>query len=202
MYKVFCESRSVTLQKEVSHNIMPGAVPGSFQVTGMVHRWLNGDLQSDLIFKSEETPFGFFSQHVPAMKLVEAAGGVVMNQHDEVLFIYRNQFWDLPKGHVDPGENHLETALREVTEETGLSGLHSGQQLPDTWHCYFFKGKWVMKHTCWFRMTYNGNEIPVPQFSEGITAAEWIGRAKLPEILGKSYRSVQDVLGRLIVSKL
>ncbi len=202
MYKVFCESRSVTLQKEVTHDVVDGAIPGPFQVTGMVYRWLNGDLQSDLIFESEETPYGFFSQHIPAMKLVEAAGGVVMNKRDEVLFIYRNQYWDLPKGHVDPGESHLETALREVTEETGLSKLQCGLQLPDTWHCYLFKGKWVMKHTCWFRMTYNGNEKPVPQLSEGIIVAEWINRTKLPHVLGKSYRSVQEVLGSLIVSKL
>lgn len=29
--------------------------------------------------------------------------------------------WDLPKGHVDPGETEIETALRELEEETGLS---------------------------------------------------------------------------------
>ncbi len=29
--------------------------------------------------------------------------------------------WDLPKGHIDPGESELECALREFEEETGLS---------------------------------------------------------------------------------
>jgi bis(5'-nucleosidyl)-tetraphosphatase len=28
--------------------------------------------------------------------------------------------WDLPKGHVDPGESEMETALRELHEETGI----------------------------------------------------------------------------------
>lgn len=28
--------------------------------------------------------------------------------------------WDLPKGHVDPGETELECALRELEEETGI----------------------------------------------------------------------------------
>ena len=28
--------------------------------------------------------------------------------------------WDLPKGHVDPGETNMECALRELTEETGI----------------------------------------------------------------------------------
>ncbi len=29
--------------------------------------------------------------------------------------------WDLPKGHVDPGETNLECAYRELEEETGIS---------------------------------------------------------------------------------
>ena len=38
-----------------------------------------------------------------------------------VLRAYRN--WDFPKGLVEPGEEPLDAALREVTEETGLRGL-------------------------------------------------------------------------------
>ena len=35
--------------------------------------------------------------------------------------------WSFPKGHVEAGENELETALREVSEETGLQiSLHDG----------------------------------------------------------------------------
>ncbi|MFT5300388.1 MAG: bis(5'-nucleosidyl)-tetraphosphatase [Mariniblastus sp.] len=29
--------------------------------------------------------------------------------------------WDLPKGHIDPGETNLECALRELFEETGIT---------------------------------------------------------------------------------
>jgi bis(5'-nucleosidyl)-tetraphosphatase len=38
-----------------------------------------------------------------------------------VLRVYRN--WDFPKGLVEPGEEPLAAALREVTEETSLTGL-------------------------------------------------------------------------------
>jgi len=55
-----------------------------------------------------------------------AAGAVVLRRVDGrwnclVLRVYRN--WDFPKGLVEPGEEPLDAALREVTEETGLRGL-------------------------------------------------------------------------------
>ncbi len=51
-----------------------------------------------------------------------SCGGVVI--HDgKVLLLYKNQNgrymgWVLPKGTVEPGETHQQTALREVKEET------------------------------------------------------------------------------------
>jgi bis(5'-nucleosidyl)-tetraphosphatase len=55
-----------------------------------------------------------------------AAGAVVLRRVDDrwnclVLRVYRN--WDFPKGLVEAGEEPLDAALREVTEETGLRGL-------------------------------------------------------------------------------
>ena len=55
-----------------------------------------------------------------------SAGLVVMRQFDGewcclILRAYRN--WDFPKGQPEPGEELLQTALRETTEETGLSEL-------------------------------------------------------------------------------
>jgi len=55
-----------------------------------------------------------------------AAGFVVLRRGERgwqclVLRAYRN--WDFPKGLVEPGEEPLEAALREVREETGLSDL-------------------------------------------------------------------------------
>ena len=43
-----------------------------------------------------------------------AAGGKVYNDAAEVLFIYRDKKWDLPKGKVEKKENISQTALREV----------------------------------------------------------------------------------------
>lgn len=208
MYKVFCESRSITLVNQDSEMSGNGAFPifktADFMPpsSALITDWLKGLISFDLIISSEANPYLFFSAWVPSMKQVEAAGGVVKNEKGDILFIYRNQFWDLPKGHVDPGEVHLQTALREVEEETGLNNMHVGMKLPDTWHCYFMKGSWYMKHTCWYEMFYNGDKSPKPQLSEGITQSKWIENAEMPFVLSQSYRSVQEVLGNLLLSSL
>jgi 8-oxo-dGTP diphosphatase len=64
-----------------------------------------------------------------AEPVVLAAGGVVWRQADgnqsdqvEVVLVHRPRYgdWSLPKGKLDPGEDHTAAALREVEEETGL----------------------------------------------------------------------------------
>ena len=39
----------------------------------------------------------------------------------EFLLMRHTDRWDLPKGHVDPGESEHECALRELNEETGIA---------------------------------------------------------------------------------
>ena len=54
----------------------------------------------------------------------ESAGGVVQNVRGEVALVKNGpSFWGFPKGHVDPGEDALTAARREITEETGLRHL-------------------------------------------------------------------------------
>ena len=40
--------------------------------------------------------------------------------HVSFLLLKHPNRWDLPKGHVDPGETNMECALRELEEETGI----------------------------------------------------------------------------------
>ena len=51
--------------------------------------------------------------------LIQAAGGVVQHANSKILFIYRNNLWDMPKGRVEKNEIITDGALREVMEETG-----------------------------------------------------------------------------------
>ncbi len=58
------------------------------------------------------------------MKKTESAGGVVVNPKGEVLVVSQHgKSWSLPKGHLDPGEDALAAAKREVYEESGIQDL-------------------------------------------------------------------------------
>jgi len=57
-------------------------------------------------------------------KVTVSAGGVVVNQNGKILLVnQRGTSWSLPKGHVDPGEDPLQTAIREIMEESGVLEL-------------------------------------------------------------------------------
>ncbi len=66
------------------------------------------------------------------MKKTESAGGVVISEktHDVLVVSQRGLSWSLPKGHIDPGEDALAAAKREIFEESGIHNLTLIKQLP------------------------------------------------------------------------
>ena len=64
------------------------------------------------------------------MKKTHSAGGVVTNSEGEVLVVSQHgTSWSLPKGHIDPGENALVAAKREIYEESGIRDLELIREL-------------------------------------------------------------------------
>ena len=58
------------------------------------------------------------------MRRLDIAGGVVINKKGEVAVVNQNNnSWSLPKGHIDPGEDPLTAAKREINEECGIADL-------------------------------------------------------------------------------
>lgn len=58
-------------------------------------------------------------------KVTVSAGGVVTNQQGMILVVDQHgTSWSLPKGHVNCGEEPLQAAIREITEESGIVDLH------------------------------------------------------------------------------
>ncbi len=125
---------------------------------------------------------------------VQAAGGVVINDQDQLLFIFRHGKWDLPKGKVEEGEQVEEGALREVEEECSIDQLVLKELLTVTWHTYIQSGEPTLKATAWYRMNYSGRNIPQPQIIEGITETRWFDLSDLAEVEANTYASVLDVI--------
>jgi ADP-ribose pyrophosphatase YjhB (NUDIX family) len=135
-----------------------------------------------------------WQQFVSQFQLIRAAGGVVSNNQNELLFIYRLEKWDLPKGKVEQGEPLEIAAVREVEEECSISKLELLSHLMTTYHTYSLKGEQVLKSTDWFVMKHLGNDQPQPQAIEGITEARWIAASHLDEVESNTFPSVIDVL--------
>ena len=127
-----------------------------------------------------------------SFKLIQAGGGVVLNNKEEILFIYRRKKWDLPKGKLDEAETIEECAIREVKEETGLSELTLGSLLITTYHLYI-ENEMILKETFWFEMTTNERAL-VPQAEEGIKKAIWVHSNNIQFQLSNTYESIMDVI--------
>jgi 8-oxo-dGTP pyrophosphatase MutT (NUDIX family) len=130
------------------------------------------------------------------MKTVPAAGGIVVNEKDEILIIYRRSKWDLPKGHLDKGETFEDCALREVKEETGLKKLSLGKYIGTTTHEYYDNvlGCEVIKETRWFEMKTISTERFSPQAEESIEWIKWVSRNELGNYLKNSYPNIVEIM--------
>ena len=125
---------------------------------------------------------------------INAGGGLVQNSAGEYLLIHRNGLWDLPKGKQEEGEDIAVTALREVEEECGITGLEQGDLLCITHHTYRMHGLHMLKHTYWYNMKYSGDtSVVTPQLEEGIQQCRWVPASELPELLKDTYPSIRQV---------
>jgi 8-oxo-dGTP pyrophosphatase MutT (NUDIX family) len=125
---------------------------------------------------------------------ITAAGGLVVNESKEFLFIFRRGKWDLPKGKLDEGEEVADCAIREVQEETGLLQVGIQQWLCNTWHAYHEKGAFILKQSVWYAMTASKTEILVPQTTEDITQIKWVPWQQLSDVMNDTYPNIKAVL--------
>lgn len=124
---------------------------------------------------------------------VFAAGGIVENENKELLFMFRNGYWDLPKGHWESGESLPFTAKREVREETGIKDLEIIDFVGISFHTYNMYGRHEIKHTYWYKMKTSSKEKLLPQTEEGIRELRWIKQEDLDEVLKQSYPNIRNI---------
>ena len=131
-------------------------------------------------------------------KKIIAAGGLVTNEKNELLMIFRRGKWDLPKGKLDEGETIEACAVREVQEETGIRNLELENLVGTTYHEYFEKdlNEKVIKETHWFAMHVNSETTLIPQTNEDIENIIWADEKELKECLKNTYKNISEIIQR------
>lgn len=125
---------------------------------------------------------------------IVAAGGLVKNEKNEYLFIYRRGSWDLPKGKVEANETKREATLREITEETGIKRMTILSKLMVTRHTYRSNvGKRIIKKSHWYLIEAK-KQTPVPQANEDIERADWMTLERFFSKKRQVYPNILEVL--------
>ncbi len=128
------------------------------------------------------------------IKVIFASGGIVKNDNNQILFIFRRGKWDLPKGKAEKGESIRETAVREVIEETGIEKLKIDKFFSNTFHIVRNNKKYFLKETSWFLMSSNFKGKLKPQLSEGIKSVKWKTFDDAKKIKKKTYGNISIIL--------
>ena len=190
MYTIFVGDKPIILttkvEKETDFKLY---LLKSVNIGKVIKTLVNTDLKGvHLVHKKEDKLLKKFLKLLPN---VIAGGGKAFNSKNEILFIYRNNKWDLPKGKTEGKESIEDTALREVEEETGVKGLKIVKPLPTTYHIFKRNGKHRIKVTYWFEMKTDFDGKLQPQENEGITKVEWLDAEASQKALENSYANIR-----------
>ncbi|MBZ9628485.1 NUDIX hydrolase [Psychroflexus sp. CAK1W] len=190
MYKVFVNDVPIILstQENIGSNYTNIPIKKA-KLKKLIRQIESGDLiYLNLYHKKEHKLLKHLKRK---LKVIVAGGGLVYNSKNEILFIYRNKKWDLPKGKAEKNENIEETALREVEEETHVRGLEIVSFLQTTYHIINRNDKYKLKETHWYEMKTDFEGELIPELSEGIKKAKWKNFEKAQKALIKSYANIK-----------
>lgn len=203
MYKVFFNDSTIRIDAESKTSSKNNII----QITENEHHVFAGELLSRIESKDikqdfvivDDNPKKLWKSFREQLKELPAAGGLVMNENRELLFIKRLGVWDLPKGKIEKKETAEKAAIREVEEECGIKDLQVIRQLDSTFHIYrspYIKktNKLVLKETKWFLMSTNNNQSLTPQTEENIEEVRWFAPDKLEEVMDNTYSSIREFL--------
>ena len=143
--------------------------------------------------------------------------GIVLINRENKVFVGKRidnpqNFWQMPQGGVDPGEDFLTAAYRELEEETSITkvklikeieGLIS-YQLPNHLLGKIWKGKYKGQEQKWFLMRYLGKDIDIniktskPEFLEW----KWVELDEITELVVDFklhiYKKLQEKIRKII----
>ncbi|GAB0156301.1 NUDIX domain-containing protein [Chryseobacterium sp. Alg-005] len=194
MYKVFVNEKKLLLSKQ-SENL---------EKTLRYENVTSLEIALDLLENTSVKELNVFGEHLDEIwsdfqklfRIIEAAGGIVSNPDQEILFIRRLGKWDLPKGKMEKGESREESAVREIEEETGLKNVELKRFINTTYHIYVERnGEKILKCTHWFDMNFNGEDTSKPQIEEGITEVAWKNVSQIEnEVFSNTFKNIELII--------
>ena len=201
MYKVFVNDKPLFLtnqvQKETDFKLF---LLESVDIKKLIVKIFQHKIQKAFLYHPDEK---LIMKTLRAKLPVEkAGGGLVYNKDGDVLFIFRNGKWDLPKGGTEKNETIEETAMREVEEETGVTGLAITEKLQRTYHIFKRNGRYKLKITQWFEMRTKYEDIPQGQADEGIERVEWVNPKDIKFLLENSYENIKLLFEEELINKV
>ena len=136
------------------------------------------------------------------LPLRNGVGVVVLNKENKVFVAKRidnkNNFWQMPQGGVDKGEDFYEAALRELDEETSIKSVSLIKKidglltyhLPDELLGIIWKGKFKGQEQQWYIMRFNGEEKEINI------------KTKHPEFLEWKWVDIDEITKLVVTFKL
>ncbi|AWG26806.1 NUDIX hydrolase [Flavobacterium kingsejongi] len=190
MYKVFVNDKPLFLTNQIiKETDFQFFLLESVDIEQIIVKMFQDKIQKAFLYDADEKEImKKLKAKIPVNK---AGGGLVYNKKGEVLFIFRNGKWDLPKGGTEKAEDITDTAMREVEEETGVNQLRITEKLQKTYHVFRRNGKYKLKITHWFKMETDFEGTPKGQIEEGIEKVAWLNPEQIREALTNSYENIK-----------
>ena len=150
------------------------------------------------------------------LPLRSGVGIVLLNKENKVFVAKRidnpKNFWQMPQGGVDDGEDYLSAAFRELEEETSVKNVKlikeiegtTSYELPDNLLGIIWKGKYKGQKQKWFLMRYIGKDEDInintkkPEFLEW----KWIDISRITDVVVdfklEVYKELQEKIKKII----
>ena len=150
------------------------------------------------------------------LPLRKGVGIVLLNKENKIFVAKRidnpKNFWQMPQGGLDKGENYYEAALRELEEETSIKSVSLIKEiegfltynLPDYLLGIIWRGKYKGQKQKWFIVKFKGDEKEInintkkPEFLDW----KWVNIEKLTDNVVNFkldiYKEIQKELKKII----
>jgi len=150
------------------------------------------------------------------LPLRTGVGIIVLNQDNKVFVARRidnaKNFWQMPQGGVDKGEDFLKAAYRELEEETSIKSVKLIQELegtityelPDHLLGIIWRGRYKGQKQKWFLMKFTGDEKEIniktknPEFLEW----KWVNLNQITELVVDFklhvYKEIKEKVNKII----